>query len=96
MRNSQGSKGRALDEMPNGGERELVESSSRMTGYKVEGWGCQLTVKSSDPELFLSKRMAGTKMEKRPREKRSSGQPNFGSILMLWCVYRQKPGMVVL
>jgi hypothetical protein len=35
----------------------------------VEGWGCHPTVKNSDPELFLSKRTAGTKIEKRLREK---------------------------
>jgi hypothetical protein len=48
--------------MPNSGERELVDStSSRKTGHQVDG------VKNYDPELFLSKRTAGTKMEKRLR-----------------------------
>jgi hypothetical protein len=31
-------------------------------------------------ELFLSKRTAGTKMEKKLRERRSSDLPNLGSI----------------
>jgi hypothetical protein len=49
------------------GERELVEStSSRKTGHQV--W-LHLTVKSSDPELFLSKRTTVTKMEKKPRKR---------------------------
>jgi hypothetical protein len=66
--------------MPKSGERELVEStSSRKTGHQVEGWGCHSTVKNSDPELFLSKRTAGTKKEKRLRERRSSEWPNLGS-----------------
>jgi hypothetical protein len=41
---------------------ELVESiSSGGAGYQVEGWSCHPTVKSSDPELFLSEGTAGTK-----------------------------------
>ena len=81
MRNSQDSKGGTLDEMPNSGERELVEStSSRKTGHQVEEWGCHPTVKNSDPELFLSKGTTGTKMEKRQKERRSSDRPNLGSI----------------
>ena len=32
-------------------------------GHQVEGWGCHLTVKNSDPELFLSQRIAGTNKE---------------------------------
>ena len=75
MRDSQDSN--ALDEMPNSGERELVESIfSRKTGHQVEEWGCHPTVKNSDPELFLSKRTAGT-MEKRLRERRSSDRPKL-------------------
>jgi hypothetical protein len=38
----------------------------------VEEWGFHPTVKNSDPELFLSKRTAETKMKKRLREKRSN------------------------
>jgi hypothetical protein len=44
----------------------------------VEGWGCHLTVKNSDPELFLSKGTVGTKMENRLRERRFSDQPKLG------------------
>jgi hypothetical protein len=48
--------------MPNSGERELVEPTTRRkTGHQVEGWGCHPTVKNSDPELFLPERTAGTK-----------------------------------
>ena len=55
MRNSQDSKGETLDEMPNSGERELVEStSSRNTGHQVEGGDCHPTINNSHPELFLS------------------------------------------
>jgi hypothetical protein len=35
---------------------------------------------NSDPELFLSKRIAETKMEKRLKETRSNEDPNLGSI----------------
>jgi hypothetical protein len=70
-----------LDEMPNSGERELVEStSSRNIGHRVEGWGCHPTVTSSDLGLFLSRRTAGTKMERRPGERKSSDQPKLGPI----------------
>ena len=73
MRGCQDSKGGTLDELPNSGERELVEStSSRKTGHQVEGWGCHPTVKNSDSELFLSERTEGTKMEKRLGKGRSS------------------------
>jgi hypothetical protein len=43
----------------------------------MEGWGHQPTVKICDPELFLSKRTAGTKMEKRLRERSSSDLSNL-------------------
>ena len=60
------SKSRTLDEMLNSGVRELVDfTSSRKTGHQVEGWGCRPTVDKTDPEFFLSKRAAGTEMEKR-------------------------------
>ena len=38
-----------------------------------------LTVKNFVPELFLSKRTAGTKIEKRLRERRSNDLPNLRS-----------------
>ena len=40
------------------------------------GTGYQPTVKISNPELFLSKRTAGTTMETSLRERRSSDRPN--------------------
>jgi hypothetical protein len=52
MRDSQNSNGGTLDEMSYSGERELVESTKK-TKHQVEGWSCHLTVKNSDPELFL-------------------------------------------
>jgi hypothetical protein len=80
MRDSQDSKGGTLDEIPNSVERQLVKSTyRRKTGHQVEGWACHLTVKNSDPELFLCKRTAGTKMEKRLRERSSSDRPKLGS-----------------
>ena len=67
--------------MPKSGERGLVESTSRTkTRHQVERWGCHPTVKNSDLELFLYKRTAGRKMEKKLRERRSSDWPNLGSI----------------
>jgi hypothetical protein len=63
--------------MPSIGKMELVESTARRKiGHQVEGWGCHPTVKNSDLELFLSKGTAGTKMEKKLRERRS----NLGKI----------------
>jgi hypothetical protein len=95
--------------MPYRGERELVVStSSRKTGHQVKRWGCHLTVKNSDLELFLYERTTGTKMKKRLRERRSTDWPKLGSIqlkgrlqtltllLMLWCTYRQESRIVVL
>jgi hypothetical protein len=80
VKDSQDSKGGTLDEMPYSGEKELVASTtSRKTGHQVEGWGCHLALKNPDPELFLSKRTSGTKMEKRFRERQSSDRPNLGS-----------------
>jgi len=74
-----GLKGETSDEIPYIGEREVVEPvSSRKMGLRVEGWGCHTIVKGSDPELFLSKRTAGTKMEKKLMERSSSDWPNLG------------------
>ena len=81
MRDSQDSKEGTIDEMPNSGEKELIEStSSRKTDHQVEGWGCYPTVNNSDPDLFLSKRTSGTKTEKRLRERRFSNWRNLGFI----------------
>jgi hypothetical protein len=77
MRDSQDSKGGTLDEMSYSGERELVESSSsRKTGCQVEGWGCHLTVKISDSEMFLPKRTSSEK-KWRLRESRSRDLPKL-------------------
>jgi hypothetical protein len=65
--------------MPSSEKRELVYStSSRKTEHQVEGWGSHPTV-NSDPELFLSKSTAWTKMEEGLREKELNDQPNLGS-----------------
>jgi hypothetical protein len=82
MRDSQDLKGGTLDKMLNSRETKLIKStSSRKIGHQVERWGCHPTVKISDPELFLSKRTSGTKMEKRLRERQSSDWYNFGYML---------------
>ena len=60
----------------------------QVEGLQVEGWCSYLIVKNSIPELFLSKRTAGTKMEKKLKERL-----NLGSISCLgtkvlhyyWC-----------
>jgi hypothetical protein len=44
---------------------------------QVERWRCHPIVKNSDPKLFLSKRNARTKMEKRLRERRSRYKPKL-------------------
>ena len=80
VRDAQVSKGGTLNEMPNSGERELVEFiSSRKTEHQVERWVCHPTVTISDPELFLSKRIAETKMAKRLKEGRFSDWPKLES-----------------
>jgi hypothetical protein len=69
VRDSLDSKGGTLGEMSYREERELVKpTSSRKTGQQQEVWGCNSTVKHSDPELFLSERTAGTKTEKSLRK----------------------------
>ena len=74
----QDSKGGTLDEMPYSRKRELVEStSSGKTEQQVDKQGCcHPTIKNSDPELFLSERTAGIKMEKSLRKRRLSDRPN--------------------
>ena len=67
------SNGGTLDEMPNSGERKLVEStSSRKTRHQVKGGCCHPIVKNSNPGLLLTKSTAGTKMENRLKERLSS------------------------
>ena len=55
----------------------------RIANIKTSGlqtrWGCHPMVKNSDPELFLSERTAGTKMEKNLSKRRSSDRPKLGS-----------------
>jgi hypothetical protein len=64
--------------MPYSGEREIIEfTSSKKTGHQVEGWHCHFTVKNSDPELFLSERPTGTKMEKSLRKRMSNDRPKL-------------------
>jgi hypothetical protein len=46
-------------------------------GYLSIFWGYQPKVKISDPELFLSERTAGTKVERRLKERQSNDQPNL-------------------
>ena len=80
VRDSQDSKGGTLDEMSYSGERELVEfTSNKKKRHQVEGWGCHPTVKNSDPELFLSERNAGTKLDKSLSKRRSIYRPKVGS-----------------
>lgn len=68
----------------------------------VEEWSRTPKFKFFDPELFLSKRNVGTKIEQRLNERPSSDQPSLGShqslILLLTpcCVYRQEPSMAIL
>jgi hypothetical protein len=70
-----------LAKMLNSGEIETEETtSSRQTGSPVEGWDHQPTFKMFDPELFLSKRNVGTKMEQRLKERLSNDLPNLGPI----------------
>jgi hypothetical protein len=45
----------------------------------VEGWDYHPTVKNFDPEVFLSKRTGGTKIEKSLRERSSSDRAKLGS-----------------
>jgi hypothetical protein len=58
-----------------------MQNIMKLLGYNESGskwhihstkWRDQPSVKISDPELFLSKRTAGTKMEKRLKERQSS------------------------
>jgi hypothetical protein len=62
--------GVSLAKMPNTGERELKRVHLQWIDRVLSGGtGSLPTVKISDPELFLSKRTTGTKMEKRLKER---------------------------
>jgi hypothetical protein len=62
MRNSQDSKGGTVDEMPNSGEKEFIEStSSRKTEHQVEGWGCHPTVKKLTQNVSCLRKLQGQK-----------------------------------
>jgi hypothetical protein len=80
MRDSQDSMGGTLDEMPNSVESELKEStSSRQSLKRRDG------VTNSQSEFLTQncsflKELQGQKMEKKPRERRSSDCPNWRSI----------------
>jgi hypothetical protein len=80
VKDSQDSKGGNLNEMPNSGERELVESTSSKKDRASSGGIGLSSHNSSDLELFLSIRSAGTKMEKRLRERLSTDWPSLGPI----------------
>jgi hypothetical protein len=60
--------------------RELIEYTSCRYRQGIK-WSDEVAIpqlKSSDPELFLTKIISGTKMEKTLRERWSSDQPNLG------------------
>ena len=59
--------------MPKGGEMEHEETTSSSELWPtVEGSGHHAILKMFDPELFLSKRNAVTKMEQRLKERQTS------------------------
>jgi hypothetical protein len=76
VRDSQDSKGETLDEIPYSGERELGKVPVERQDIKWRD-GVAIPVKNSDPELFLSERTSGTKIEKRLRKKRASDSSNW-------------------
>jgi hypothetical protein len=59
------------------GERELPPPVERQ-GIKWND-GLDISPSKTDPELFLSKRTAGTKLEKKLRKRRSRDWPKLGS-----------------
>jgi hypothetical protein len=69
--------------MSNSRNSELVKfTSSKKTGASSRGMGLPSHNQKLDPELSLSKRTAGIKMEKRLRERRSSDQLKLGSCFL--------------
>ena len=101
VRDPKDSKGGTLEEMPYSGERELVESSSSGgTGHQVERLSYHPTVKSSNPELFLSERTARKKHGEKPKEKEIQWQDQIviklkerhqglTLLLMLFCAHKK-------
>jgi hypothetical protein len=77
VRDSQDSKGRALDEMPDSMEREFMEPfSSKETAHQVrDGLPSQSHI--SDPNLFLSERITGMEKERILRKRSSSHRPKM-------------------
>jgi hypothetical protein len=72
----------ALAKILNSGEMEPEETtSSGQIWPTMERWSHPLIFKNFDPELFLSKGNAGTKVEQRMKEKPYSDQSNLGFIL---------------
>ena len=69
-----------LAEMPNSGEMKLEGTPpvDRHSPQLRQG-AMYPSSKFFDPELFLSKRNAGTKMEQRLKERPSRDGPNLGS-----------------
>ena len=66
--------------MPYSGERELLELASITNArHQVEELFCHSTVINSEPELFLSKRISGKRMEKSLMEWRHSDRTKLGS-----------------
>ena len=82
VRDSQYSKGGALDEMGNTRERELVESTStRKTGHQVDGWICHPIVNNSDPDCSCLKELQGQKWRRDCRNRGPVTGPNLEYIL---------------
>jgi hypothetical protein len=74
VRDAQDSKGETIDEIPKSEEMEFT--SSRRLGIKWRD-GAAIPVKNADPELFLSKRTAGTKLREKLRKGGSVTGPNW-------------------
>jgi hypothetical protein len=100
VRDSEDWNGGTLDEMPNSAERELVEStSSRKTGYQVEGWGCHPTVNILTHIISVWKNWrdkSGEETEGKAVQRQAQTRIHLKGklqcltvLLMLWCTYRQ-------
>jgi hypothetical protein len=79
VRDSQESKGRILDEMPDNREREIIgPTSSKKTGHQVRD-GVPIPQSHLWPIIVLSERIIGMEMEWSLRKRRSSYRPKEGS-----------------